>query len=134
MSTLLVTGSSGLIGSEVVDYFCRLGWWVHGIDNNMRADFFGLAGDTRWNRNRLVDQHARFRHHELDIRNRPDILKVIDDLRPDLVVHAAAQPSHDLAAARPFDDFDVNAVGTLNLVEATKTLCARGGIYLHEHQ
>jgi CDP-paratose 2-epimerase len=120
MSTLLVTGSSGLIGSELVDYFCRLGWQVHGIDNNMRADFFGPPGDTRWNQRRLVKQHPQFQHHELDIRARDDMLGVVETVRPDLIVHAAAQPSHDLAAGRPFDDFDVNAVGTLNLLEAAR--------------
>src|SRR5437868_4669162 len=118
--TLLVTGSSGLIGSEVVDYFCRRGWQAHGIDNNMRADFFGPEGDTRWNERRLAALHDNFRHHELDMRDRAAILALIEALHPDLVVHAAAQPSHDLAASRPFDDFDVNAVGTLNLVEAAR--------------
>lgn len=117
---LLVTGSSGLIGSEVVDYFCRRGWQVHGIDNNMRADFFGPQGDTRWNQRRLIAAHPDFHHHELDIRDRRAVLAALTELRPALVVHAAAQPSHDLAASRPFDDFDVNAVGTLNLLEATR--------------
>lgn len=120
MNTLLVTGSSGLIGSELVDYFCRLGWQVHGIDNNMRADFFGPPGDTRWNQHRLIKQHPQFRHHELDIRARDDMLGIVENVHPDLIVHAAAQPSHDLAAGRPFDDFDVNAVGTLNLLEAAR--------------
>lgn len=117
---LLVTGSSGLIGSEVVDYFCRLGWQVHGVDNNMRADFFGPQGDTRWNRERLQRLHPEFRHHEMDIRDRAAVLACLQALRPGLIVHAAAQPSHDLAASRPFDDFDTNAVGTLNLLEATR--------------
>jgi CDP-paratose 2-epimerase len=117
---LLVTGSSGLIGSEVVDYFCRLGWEVQGVDNNMRADFFGPGGDTRWNQRRLLELHKGFRHHELDIRDRAAVLKFMEELRPAAVVHTAAQPSHDLAASRPFDDFDVNAVGTLNLLEAVR--------------
>jgi CDP-paratose 2-epimerase len=118
--TLLVTGSSGLIGSEVVAYFCRLGWQVHGVDNNMRAEFFGPGGDTRWNQKRLEAQHLTFSHHELDIRNRAAVLECLETLRPSVVVHTAAQPSHDLAATRPFDDFDVNAGGTLNLLEATR--------------
>ncbi|NQT16034.1 MAG: NAD-dependent epimerase/dehydratase family protein [Planctomycetes bacterium] len=117
---LLVTGSSGLIGSEVVGHFCRLGWEVHGVDNNMRADFFGPGGDTRWNQCRLQGLHANFNHHELDIRDRARVIECLETLRPAVVVHAAAQPSHDLAASRPFDDFDVNAVGTLNLLEATR--------------
>ena len=119
---ILVTGSSGLIGSEVVSYFDLLGWEVHGIDNNMRADFFGPAGDTRWNQRRLQANCQRFRHHELDIRDRGEVLKCVGEVRPDAVVHAASQPSHDLAAKRPLDDFDVNAVGTLNLLEATRRL------------
>ncbi len=117
---IIVTGSSGLIGSEVVRYFDDQGWTVHGVDNNMRADFFGPGGDTRWNQRRLETQCRRFHHHELDIRDRAGVLSLIDLLRPDAVVHAAAQPSHDLAASRPFDDFDVNAVGTLNLLEAVR--------------
>ena len=120
MPVLLVTGSSGLIGSEVVDYFCRLGWTVHGIDNNMRADFFGPQGDTRWNQRRLGELHTGFRHHELDVRDRTAVLSCLAQLKPAAIVHAAAQPSHDLAASRPFDDFDVNAVGTLNLLEAAR--------------
>jgi CDP-paratose 2-epimerase len=120
MNTLLVTGSSGLIGSEVVTHFDKLKWKVHGIDNNMRADFFGNQGDTRWNQKRLLDTCRHFTHHELDIRDRQRVLKCIEELRPEAIVHAAAQPSHDLAASRPFDDFDVNAVGTLNMLEATR--------------
>lgn len=120
MKKLIVTGSNGLIGSEVVAYFDARGWDIHGIDNNMRADFFGEKGDTRWNQQRLIENSSHFTHHELDIRNRQGVLELIDTLRPDLIVHAAAQPSHDLAASRPFDDFDVNANGTLNLLEATR--------------
>jgi CDP-paratose 2-epimerase len=117
---ILVTGSSGLIGGEVVAHFCREGWSVHGLDNNMRADFFGPAGDTRWNQRRLVAAHRNFSPQELDIRDRQAVLRCMDDLRPDLIAHTAAQPSHDLAAARPFDDFDINATGTLNLLEAAR--------------
>src|ERR1700722_4329093 len=99
MKTLLVTGCSSLIGSELVDYFCRRGWQVHGIDNNMRADLFGPQGDTRWNQRRLIAAYPSFRHHELDIRDRAAVLGACESLRPDFVVHAAAQPSHDLAAS-----------------------------------
>ncbi|MCK6579336.1 MAG: NAD-dependent epimerase/dehydratase family protein [Anaerolineae bacterium] len=118
--TLLVTGSSGLIGSEVVAYFDRQGWQVHGIDNNMRADFFGVNGDTRWNQRRLESTCRHFTHYEIDVRDRAAVRSYLDSLRPDLIVHTAAQPSHDLAASRPYDDFDVNAVGTLNLLEAAR--------------
>src|SRR5438552_14572056 len=117
---MLVTGSSGLIGSEVVSHFDASGWDVHGIDNNMRAEFFGPQGDTRWNQHRLEATCRRFTHHELDIRDRQAVAKCIDELRPDAIVHTAAQPSHDLAAKRPFDDFDVNALGTMNLLEAMR--------------
>ena len=117
---LLVTGSSGLIGSEVVSHFAGMGWRVYGVDNNQRADFFGPAGDNRWNQRRLVETLPTFSHVELDVRDRGGVLKLLADLKPNLIVHTAAQPSHDLAASRPFDDFDANAVGTLNLLEATR--------------
>ena len=121
---LLVTGSSGLIGSEVCSYFSRLGCEIHGVDNNQRAVFFGPPGDTRWNQQRLAETLPGFVHHELDIRNRAGVLKLIDDLKPEAIIHTAAQPSHDRAAAIPFDDFDTNAVGTLNLLEAARRSCS----------
>ncbi len=120
MKRLLVTGSSGLIGSEVATTFAAAGWQVHGLDNNMRADFFGPPGDTRWNQSRLVATLAQFRHHEIDIRDRRGVEVLVKAVKPDAIVHCAAQPSHDLAATRPFDDFDINAVGTLNLLEAAR--------------
>jgi CDP-paratose 2-epimerase len=120
MNKMLVTGSSGLIGSEVVSFFAEQGWEIHGIDNNMRADFFGPPGDTRWNQERLEKRHAHFHHREIDIRDRPTVLEFVKLIKPDAIIHTAAQPSHDLAASRPFDDFDVNAVGTLNLLEASR--------------
>jgi CDP-paratose 2-epimerase len=119
MKKLLVTGSSGLIGSEVCVHFANLGWEIHGVDNNQRAVFFGPNGDTRWNQNRLEKSISNFFHHELDIRDREGVLKLIPEIAPDAIVHTAAQPSHDRAAAIPFDDFDTNAVGTFNLLEAT---------------
>lgn len=117
---LLVTGSSGLIGSEVCVHFSSLGWEIHGVDNNQRAVFFGPQGDTRWNQERLQRDLPGFVHHELDIRDRDGVLKLLKEVRPDAIVHTAAQPSHDRAAAIPFDDFDTNAVGTLNLLEANR--------------
>jgi CDP-paratose 2-epimerase len=122
MRVLIVTGSSGLIGSEVVSFFSDLGWRIYGIDNNMRADFFGSQGDTRWNQSRLVNQYSSFTHVELDIRNRAEVLSFIKSIKYDAIIHTAAQPSHDLAASRPFDDFDVNAVGTINLLEANRLM------------
>jgi len=123
---LLVTGSSGLIGSEVCQYFAREnGFEIHGVDNNQRAIFFGPQGDTRWNQQRLMADlpEGLFRHHEVDIRDRAGILELIRRTKPDAIVHTAAQPSHDRAAAIPFDDFDTNAVGTLNLLEAARQAC-----------
>src|SRR5919206_3594453 len=120
MKTALITGSSGLIGSEMVTFLDERGWRVHGVDNNMRRDFFGEHGDTTWNLERLLRTTRRFEHHDLDVRDRDGIASLVAETRPRLVVHAAAQPSHDLAAQRPFDDFDVNAVGTLNLLEAVR--------------
>jgi CDP-paratose 2-epimerase len=120
MKRALVTGSSGLIGSEMVTFLDERGWSVHGVDNNMRRDFFGEHGDTTWNLERLRRETTRFEHHDLDVRDREGIARLVAETRPELIVHAAAQPSHDLAAARPFDDFEVNAVGTLNLLEAAR--------------
>jgi CDP-paratose 2-epimerase len=123
MKKLLVTGSSGLIGSEVCTYFAGQGWSIYGVDNNQRAVFFGEQGDTRWNQQRLQQDLPRFNHCELDIRNREGILERVASIKPDAIVHCAAQPSHDRAAAIPFDDFDTNAVGTLNLLEAARRFC-----------
>jgi CDP-paratose 2-epimerase len=117
---VLVTGSSGLIGSEAVTFFDRLGFSVLGVDNNMRASFFGPAGDTSWNRQRLERTCSRFTHVALDVRDRRGIEELLRRTPVELVIHAAAQPSHDLAARIPFDDFDTNAVGTLNLLEACR--------------
>ena len=121
--TMLVTGSSGLIGSEVVESLHKDFNYVYGIDNNLRASFFGAAGDTNWNKRRLEQKVSNFKSFTLDIRDREGVSQVIEKIKPDLIVHAAAQPSHDLAAKIPFDDFDINAVGTLNLLEAVRKNC-----------
>lgn len=121
--TILVTGSSGLIGSEVSIFFAKQGCKIHGIDNNQRAVFFGPQGDTRWNQTRLSELIPGYTHHEADIRDRERILELVAALKPDAVIHTAAQPSHDRAAAIPFEDFDTNAVGTLNLLEAVRRAC-----------
>ncbi len=120
MKKLLVTGSSGLVGSEVCLYFAGKGYVIHGIDNNQRAVFFGPNGDTRWNRERLQQLIPGYVHHELDIRDRTAIASLLKSTRPDAVIHTAAQPSHDKAAQIPYDDFDTNAVGTLNVLEALR--------------
>ena len=118
--TAIVTGSSGLIGSEMVTFLDERGWSVDGVDNNMRRDFFGDHGDTTWNLERLRAATQRVTHHDLDVRDRDGIARLVSETQPSLIVHCAAQPSHDLAASRPFDDFEVNAVGTLNLLEAAR--------------
>lgn len=120
MKKIIVTGSSGLIGSEVVTFFASQGISIYGFDNNMRADFFGPQGDTRWNQRRLTEQFKNFTHVEIDLRDRTKIISTVQEIAPDAIIHTAAQPSHDLAASRPFDDFDVNAVGTLNMLEANR--------------
>src|SRR6185437_7130316 len=126
---VLVTGSSGLVGSEAAEFFDALGFQVVGVDNNMRADFFGAGGDTTRTRDRLVATLRRFSHVGLDVRDRKGVLALFAREPFDLVVHAAAQPSHDLAAKRPFDDFEVNAMGTLNLLEACRRH-APGGVFV----
>lgn len=116
----IITGSSGLIGSEAVSFYAEAGWDVIGIDNNMRQDFFGPAGSTLWNRDRLQKKHKNFKAIDLDIRDEEKIPALIKDLKPDLIIHCAAQPSHDLAARIPYKDFTVNANGTLNLIESMR--------------
>ena len=117
---ILVTGSSGLIGSAAVLHFDREGHRVFGIDNNMRREFFGAAGDTAGNLGLLRSQTRSFTHVDLDIRDREAILELFKAERFELIIHCAAQPSHDKAKEIPFLDFEVNAVGTLNLLEATR--------------
>lgn len=120
---VLITGSAGLIGSELVSFFDQRATSVVGIDNDMRADFFGQEGSTRWNLRRITESARNYQHRELDIRDRDGLAHVFKDDGPfDLIIHCAAQPSHDLAASRPFDDFDVNAVGTMNVLETMRRL------------
>lgn len=123
LNTILVTGSSGLIGSEAVEHFDRQGREVHGIDNNMRQVFFGEPGDTTWNLDRLRRTTKHFTHHNIDIRDRIALESLFRNHRFDLIVHCAAQPSHDKARDIPILDFEVNALGTVNLLEATRLHC-----------
>jgi CDP-paratose 2-epimerase len=120
---ILVTGSSGLIGSEAVEYFDREGHQVVGADNNMRRVFFGSAGDTTWNLERLKNSTSRFKHRDLDIRDRAAIFALFKEIRFDAILHCAAQPSHDKAKEIPLVDFEVNALGTANLLEAMRQFC-----------
>lgn len=130
MKKLLVTGSSGLVGSEVCVYFAQKGYEIYGVDNNQRAVFFGPQGDTRWNQERLIKNIKGFNHFEIDIRDRNGILDLLKTVKPDVIVHTAAQPSHDRAAAIPFDDFETNAVGTLNMLEAARQFVP-GSPFIH---
>ncbi len=127
---VLVTGSSGLIGSEAVSHYDRLGHRVVGVDNNMRAVFFGPQGDTTWNLERLKRTCRSFVHEAIDIQDRDRVDALFARERFDLVVHCAAQPSHDKAREIPLLDFGVNAVGTVNLLEATR-LHAPEAVFLH---
>jgi CDP-paratose 2-epimerase len=120
---VLVTGSSGLIGSEAVRHYDQQGHAVWGVDNNLRREFFGPAGDTTWNLERLRQATRRFTHLDLDIRDRPRLFELLRTERFDRIIHCAAQPSHDKAKEIPLVDFEVNAVGTLNLLEATRQHC-----------
>ncbi|MFN9175014.1 MAG: NAD-dependent epimerase/dehydratase family protein, partial [Synechocystis sp.] len=126
MKLILVTGSAGLIGSESVRFFCKRGYTVIGIDNNMRQVFFGADASTEWNRQRLSEEFGdRYIHHQADIRDEKAIAEIFKTYNTDieLIIHTAAQPSHDWAAKDPFMDFSVNANGTLVLLENTRQIC-----------
>lgn len=125
MSVALITGSAGLIGSEAARFFAALGMEVVGVDNDLRRYFFGEEASTRWNRSRLERQVGGYTHHDVDIRDYPALEEIFARYGRDisLVIHTAAQPSHDWAAREPFVDFSVNANGTLNLLEATRQHC-----------
>ena len=117
---VLVTGSSGLIGSTAVRHWDSMGADVIGVDNDIRQVFFGDQGSTRWNLELLRSQTKRFESHPIDIRDREAIFEIIRKHRPELVIHCAAQPSHDKAKEIPLVDFEVNAVGTLNILEGVR--------------
>ena len=119
----LVTGSGGLIGSACTELLCHEGWEVVGIDNDMRAELFGAEASTAPAVQALLDRHPSYRHVRLDIRDRSAIRDLFEQEKPSFVIHTAAQPSHDLAASVPYADFDVNAVGTLNLLVAARDFC-----------
>ena len=126
MSTVVVTGSAGLIGSQSVHFFAGLGFNIVGIDNDMRAVFFGESASTSWNSQRLIEQYGdRYQHKSIDIRDRDAIEGLFKEYASDivLIIHTAAQPSHDWAANDPHTDFTVNANGTLVLLEATRQVC-----------
>ncbi len=125
MALALITGSAGLVGAEAVRFFSRKGFQVVGIDNDMRQHFFGPEGSTAWARDSLVREVAAYRHHSVDIRDATQIEGLFKDYGTDIdvIIHAAAQPSHDWAARDPFTDFDINARGTLVLLENCRQHC-----------
>lgn len=125
MPVVIITGSSGLIGSETVRYFYEKGLEIVGIDNDLRKYFFGAEASTAWNTERLKRDHQHFSHIHLDIRDQEGVFNLFRKYGTDvsLIVHTAAQPSHDWAAREPFTDFTVNANGTLTLLEATRQFC-----------
>lgn len=122
MKSVLITGSAGLIGSETVEFFSQQFDLVVGIDNNRREYFFGTDASTVWNRERLEREINNYRHYEVDIRDKEGVEKIFAEYGTDLklIVHTAAQPSHDWAAKEPFEDFTVNANGTLVMLEMTR--------------
>lgn len=125
MPVAVITGSCGLIGSEAVSFFSKLGFDIAGIDNNMRMYFFGKDGSILWNKRRLQKENKNYTHFSVDIRNKEKIEKIFKGFNNDitLIIHTAAQPSHDWAAREPDVDFAVNATGTLILLEATRKYC-----------
>jgi CDP-paratose 2-epimerase len=127
---ILVTGAGGLIGGESVEHFSKLGEHVIGIDNNSRGAFFGVEGDVSWNLNRLSNKYPSFENFEIDIRDFDSVRQLIKQTQPAIIIHAAAQPSHDRASTFPLTDFEVNALGTLNLLEATRLESAES-VFIH---
>ena len=125
MSIVIITGSSGLVGSEAVNFFCDKGFDVIGIDNNLRKFFFGRDGSTLWIKNNLIERNKKFKNFNIDIRNFNGLEKIFKKYRKNisLIIHCAAQPSHDYGKKFPVLDFNVNATGTLNLLELTKIYC-----------
>ena len=125
MSLAIITGCNGLVGSESVNFFCDKGFDVIGIDNNLRQFFFGKDGSTLWIKKNLTKRNKKFLHFNVDIRNFDKLNKIFKKYknRVSLIIHCAAQPSHDYGKKFPFLDFHVNATGTLNLLELTKTYC-----------
>jgi len=123
MEKLLVTGSAGLIGSEAVRFFATKGFQVFGIDNNMRAYFFGAAASTKWNLERIKEEVPHYTHFNVDIRDRKSIAEIFQAHKFNLLIHTAAQPSHDWAAKEPFTDFGINAGGTLIMLENFRKYC-----------
>ena len=127
MKIALITGSCGLVGSESSIFFSKKGFKIIGIDNNLRKFFFGKDGDINWVKQKLKKNLKNYSHHNIDIRNFEKLKKIFKKYRRNIkvIIHAAAQPSHDWAKNEPFTDFDINAKGTLNLLDLTKSFCPK---------
>ena len=125
MPLALITGSNGLIGSESAYFFARKGFDILGVDNNLREFFFGKDGSTIWVKNQLIKNIKNYTHHNTDIRNYSNLEKIFKKHKKNIkiIIHCAAQPSHDYGKNFPILDFNVNAAGTLNLLELTKKYC-----------
>jgi len=125
MSIVIITGSNGLVGSESVNFFSSKGFDIIGIDNNLRKFFFGIEGSTSWIKKQIKKQIKKYKHYDLDIRNYRGLEKIFKKYKKSisLIIHCAAQPSHDYGKNFPILDFNINATGTLNLLELTKIYC-----------
>jgi CDP-paratose 2-epimerase len=136
MNICIVTGSGGLIGSESVSFFADKFDLIVGIDNDMRSYFFGQDASTSWNKHKLEEEHQNYKHYNIDIRDNAALESLFKEYNEDikLIVHTAAQPSHDWAAKEPFTDFTVNANGTLNMLEYTRLYAPTSCIYFHFNQ
>ena len=127
MSIVIITGSNGLVGSEAVNFFSKKGFKVLGIDNNLRKFFFGNDGSTSWLKKKIINENPKYEHFNVDIRNYQSLEKIFKIYKSNisLIIHCAAQPSHDYGKNYPKIDFDVNASGTLNLLELTRQFCPK---------
>ena len=127
MSIVIITGSNGLVGSEAVNFFSKKGFKVLGIDNNLRKFFFGRDGSTSWLKKKIIKENLKYKHFNADIRNYKSLEKIFKVYKKSisLIIHCAAQPSHDYGKNFPKIDFDVNASGTLNLLELTRKFCPK---------
>ena len=131
MKIALITGSCGLVGSESSIFFSKKGFKIVGIDNNLRNFFFGKDGDVNWIKNKLKKDLKNYVHFNSDIRNYNNLKKIFEKFKKNIkvIIHAAAQPSHDWAKNKPFIDFDINAQGTLNLLELTRLTALKHLLY-----
>ncbi len=128
----LITGSGGLIGSEAAKFFAKKGFEIVGIDNNMRSYFFGEEASTKWNQDKISNElKDKYTHYSVDIRDNVEIEKIFKKHKFNIIIHTAAQPSHDWAAKEPLTDFTVNANGTMVMLENMRLHCPGCSIYFY---